>query len=245
MSATASSTGEVVVHKSRRAVGLLLLLLAQTVGISGYLLTHLDVDGHLPAAWPYVLAAWFGLGLATHVVVRRKLPYADPVLLPATFLLVGLGLAMIHRIDLIADPARTDAQTQSLWVVLGIAAAIVIILLVKDYRVLRRFPYVLFLAGLVLLLLPLTPLGVELNGSRIWIRAFGYSFQPAEVAKLVLSLAFAGYLADTKDVLAMAGPKVLGFTLPRARDLGPIAVMWVASMLVLIYQKDLGTSMLF
>ena len=245
MSATASSTGEVVVHKSRPAVGLLLLLLAQTVGISGYLLTHLDVDGHLPAAWPYVLAAWFGLGLATHVVVRRKLPYADPVLLPATFLLVGLGLAMIHRIDLIADPARTDAQTQSLWVVLGIAAAIVIILLVKDYRVLRRFPYVLFLAGLVLLLLPLTPLGVELNGSRIWIRVFGYSFQPAEVAKLVLSLAFAGYLADTKDVLAMAGPKVLGFTLPRARDLGPIAVMWVASMLVLIFQKDLGTSMLF
>jgi len=97
VSAAASSTGEVVVHKSRPAVGLLLLLLAQTVGVSGYLLTHLDVDGHLPAAWPYVLAAWFAVGLATHFVVRRKLPYADPVLLPATFLLVGLGLAMIHR----------------------------------------------------------------------------------------------------------------------------------------------------
>jgi cell division protein FtsW (lipid II flippase) len=245
VSATALSTGEVVVHRSRPAVGLLLLLLAQSVGISGYLLTHLDIDGHLPAAWPYVLAVWFAVGIATHFVVTRKLPYADPVLLPATFLLVGLGLAMIHRIDLIADPARSDAQTQSLWAVLGIAAAIAVILLVKDYRILRRFPYLLFLAGLVLLLLPLTPLGIELNGSRIWIRVFGYSFQPAEVAKLVLSLAFAGYLAETKDVLAMAGPKVLGFTLPRARDLGPIAVMWVASMLVLIYQKDLGTSMLF
>jgi cell division protein FtsW (lipid II flippase) len=239
------STGEVVVHRSRPAIGLLLLLLAQMVGASGFLLTHLDIDGSLPKAWPYVVGLWFAVGLATHVVVRWKLPYADPVLLPATFLLVGLGLAMIHRIDLIASPVRADAQTQSLWAVLGIVVAVAVIFLVKDYRILRRYPYVLFLAGLVLLLLPLTPLGVELNGSRIWIRLFGYSFQPAEVAKLVLSLAFAGYLAETKDVLAMAGPKVLGFTLPRARDLGPIAVMWVASMLVLIYQKDLGTSMLF
>ncbi len=239
------STGQTIVHRSRPAIGLLLLVLAQVVGASGYLLTHLDIDGTLPRPWPYVLSAWFVIGLATHFVVRWKLPYADPVLLPATFLLVGLGLSMIHRIDLISEPARSDAQTQSLWVLLGIVAAVAVILVVKDYRILRRFPYLLFLAGLVLLLLPLTPLGVELNGSRIWIRVFGYSFQPAEVAKLVLSLAFAGYLADTKDVLAMAGPKMLGFSLPRARDLGPIAVMWVASMLVLIYQKDLGTSMLF
>ena len=226
-------------------MGLTLLLLAQVVGASGYVLTHLDIDGHLPRAWPYVLVAWFAVGVATHLVVRWRLPYADPVLLPATFLLVGVGLGMVHRIDLISEPARTDAQTQAIWVLLGIVAAIAVMVLVRDYHVLRRFPYVLFLVGLALLLLPLTPLGVELNGSRIWIRFFGYSFQPAEVAKLVLSLAFAGYLADTKDVLAMAGPRVLGLTLPRARDLGPIAVMWVASMLVLIYQKDLGTSMLF
>lgn len=226
-------------------MGLALLLLAQVIGAAGFVLTHLDIDGHLPRTWPAVLVAWFVVGIATYVVVRWRLPYADPVLLPAAFLLVGLGLAMIHRIDLIAEPARSDAQTQSIWVVLGILAALAAIFLLKDYRVLRRFPYVLFLVGLVLLLLPLTPLGIELNGSRIWIRLFGYSFQPAELAKIVLSLAFAGYLADTKDVLAMAGPRVLGLTLPRARDLGPIAVMWVASLLVLIYQKDLGTSMLF
>ncbi len=245
MSPTALSTGEVVVTRRRPVIGLLLLVLAQVLGASGYVLTHLDIDGHLPRDWPYVFLAWFALGLATYAVLRWRLPYADPVLLPATILLVGLGLSMIHRIDLIAEPARRDAQTQFIWVVLGIATAVALTVLVKDYRILRRFPYVLFLAGLVLLLLPLSPLGVELNGSRIWIRIFGYSFQPAEVAKLVLSLAFAGYLADTKDVLAMAGPRVLGFTLPRGRDLGPIAVMWVASLLVLIYQKDLGTSMLF
>ena len=245
MSALDSSTGEIGAYRSRRTTELVLLLIAQGVGFSGYVLTHLDIDGHLPGSWPYVLAIWLVLGIGMHVVVRLRLPYADPVLLPATFLLVGLGVAMIHRIDLIAEPARTDAQTQLVWVVLGIAGAIATILLVKDYRVLRRFPYVLFLTGLVLLMLPLTPLGVELNGSRIWIRAFGYSFQPAEVAKIVLSLAFAGYLADTKDVLALAGPKVLGLTLPRARDLGPILVMWLASLMVLIFQKDLGTSMLF
>lgn len=245
MPETAISTSQTVVHRSRGVAGLLLLLLAQIIGAAGFFLTHLDIDGTLPRNWPYVLAAWLCVGLVTFVVVRVKLPYADPVLLPVTFLLIGIGLCMIHRIDLISEPARSDAQTQSMWVVLGVVAAITIILIVKDYRILRLFPYLLFLAGLVLLLLPLTPLGVELNGSRIWIRLFGYSFQPAEIAKIVLSLAFAGYLADTKDVLAMAGPKVLGITLPRPRDLGPIAVMWVASMLVLIFQKDLGTSMLF
>jgi cell division protein FtsW (lipid II flippase) len=239
------STGDVVVHRRRPVIGLLLLVLAQVIGAAGYVLTHLDIDGRLPSGWPIVFLAWFGVGLATYVLVRWRLPYADPVLLPATFLLVGVGLGMIHRIDLIAEPARHDAETQFVWLLLGIVTAVALVFLVRDYRLLRRFPYVLFLAGLVLLLLPLSPLGVELNGSRIWIRLFGYSFQPAEVAKLVLSLAFAGYLADTKDVLAMAGPRVLGFTLPRARDLGPIAVMWVASLLVLIYQKDLGTSMLF
>lgn len=242
---TGDEDGGHITYRSRRTTELLLLLVAQGIGFSGYLLTHLDIDGTLPGPWPWVLAAWLALGLAVHIVVRIRLPYADPVLLPATFLLVGLGLAMIHRIDLISDPVRSDAQTQFIWVALGVVVSIVTILVVRDYRVLRRFPYLLFLAGLVLLLLPLTPLGVELNGARIWIRVFGYSFQPAEVAKIVLSLAFAGYLTDTKDVLAMAGPKVLGLTLPRARDLGPIAVMWVASMLVLIFQKDLGTSMLF
>ena len=110
----------------------MLLLLAQVVGASGYLLTHLDIDGHLPRTWPYVLAIWFAVGLVTHFLVGWKLPYADPLLLPATFLLVGLGLAMIHRIDLIAEPARADAQTQSLWVGLGIAVAVAVIFLVKD-----------------------------------------------------------------------------------------------------------------
>ena len=237
MSATALSTGEVVVHRSRPVIGLLLLLLAQVVGASGYLLTHLDIDGHLPRTWPYVLAIWFAVGLVTHFLVQWKLPYADPLLLPATFLLVGLGLAMIHRIDLISDPARSDAQTQSLWAGRGVAAALAIVFLVKDYRILRRFPYVLFLVGLVLLLLPLTPLGVELNGSRIWIRIFGYSFQPAEVAKLVLSLAFAGYLADTKDVLAMAGPKVLGFTL----HMVPMN-LWFAGLAVTLLLQLKGTA---
>ncbi|HSN11830.1 MAG TPA: FtsW/RodA/SpoVE family cell cycle protein, partial [Propionibacteriaceae bacterium] len=165
MSATAVSTGELVVHRTRPLMGLALLLLAQVIGAAGFVLTHLDIDGHLPRTWPAVLVAWFVVGIATYVVVRWRLPYADPVLLPAAFLLVGLGLAMIHRIDLIAEPARSDAQTQSIWVVLGILAALAAIFLLKDYRVLRRFPYVLFLVGLVLLLLPLTPLGVELNGS--------------------------------------------------------------------------------
>ncbi len=234
-----------VTYRKRRTVELFLLLLAVALGLGAYLLIHLNLDGALPAGWPWVAGGWTGLAVAAHLVVRWRTPYADPWLLPMAFLLTGLGVSMIHRIDLINEPARHDAETQLVWVGLGIACLVGTLLLAGDYRTFQRYPYLLFVAGLVLLLLPLTPLGVELNGSRIWIRLAGYSFQPAEVAKIVLSIAFAGYLAEKRDVLALAGPKVLGLTLPRARDLGPIAIMWAVSLVVLVGQRDLGTSLLF
>ena len=234
-----------VTYRKRRTVELLLLVLAVTLGLSSYLLIHLNLNGTLPDQWPWVVGIWTTMALAAHLVVRWRTPYADPWLLPLAFLLNGLGVAMIHRIDLINEPPRHDAQTQLIWVGLGIGCLVATLLLTRDYRSFQRYPYLLFGLGLVLLLMPLSPLGVELNGSRIWIRLAGYSFQPAEVAKIVLSIAFAAYLAEKRDVLALAGPKVLGLSLPRARDLGPIAVMWAVSLVVLIGQRDLGTSLLF
>ncbi|SDB80533.1 cell division protein FtsW, lipid II flippase [Raineyella antarctica] len=236
----------VVVHRKRRNVELAMVLLAQFIGLAGYALTHINLQGRLPSNMWAVSLLWFGLGLLMHIVVRWRTPYADPLILPSVLLLNGIGLAMIHRIDLIPDPPRNDVLVQLIWTGLGMLLAVLVIAVLRDHRPLQGYTYSLFLAGLVLLLLPLVPgLGVELNGARIWIRVAGFSFQPGELAKLLLTIAFASYLVDKRNALAVVGRRFLGIGFPRPRDLLPIGVMWAVSLLVLVSQSDLGTSMLF
>jgi len=116
----------------------------------------------------------------------------------------------------------------------------------RDHRILQRFTYTSGLAAIILLLLPLVPgLGATINGSRIWIHLGPFSFQPGEVAKLLLVIAFAGYLVLHRDALALAGRRVLFVDLPRGRDLGPILLMWLVSLGILVFQRDLGSSLLF
>ena len=123
---------------------------------------------------------------------------------------------------------------------------ILVVAWLNDHRPLQRFTYTIGLAGIVLLLLPLVPgLGTEKFGAQIWIHVGPYSFQPAEAAKVLLAIAFASYLVEKRDVLALAGYRILGIDLPRARDLGPILVMWLISLAILVWQRDLGTSLLF
>ena len=241
-----SHSQTVIVYHKRRNIELLMLVFALSFGFVGYLLVELNLFNQVPSNWPVVAILWFGLGLIAHVIVRWRLPYADPLILPCVMLLNGLGLAMIHRIDKIPDPVRHDATTQLMWTGLGVALFAAIIVIMRDHRPLQGYTYTFFLAGLVLLLMPLLPvIGTEVYGSRIWIRIGPYSFQPAEVAKVVLSIAFASYLVEKRDVLALAGARVVGIDLPRPRDLGPILLMWLASLAVLVFQKDLGTSLLF
>ena len=162
---------------------------------------------------------------------------------------------MIHRLDLAyadraeqfgRDAPSAAAPAQLTWTAVGIILFVVVLLLVRDHRILQRFTYTAMLVGLILLLLPLLPLiGTTINGARIWIRLAGFSFQPGELAKLVLLVFFAGYLVVKRDVLALASRRVAGIDLPRARDLGPVIVAWAASLAVLIFERDLGTSLLF
>ncbi|MCL2652205.1 MAG: FtsW/RodA/SpoVE family cell cycle protein [Propionibacteriaceae bacterium] len=230
---------------TRRWVELGLLVPALAVGISGYVLTNLNRTGALPPRWWLVPALCALLVLAAHVVVRVRTPYADPVILPVVVTLCGLGLAMLNRLDM-AIGGTDVARTQLVWMVIGVAAFAAVIIWLRDYRVLQRYPYLLFIVGMILLLMPLMPvIGTNINGSRIWIRIAGYSFQPAEVAKIVLTLAFASYLADRSDVLASAGKKLGALTLPRLRDIVPVFVMWAAGVVVLVFQNDLGTALLF
>ena len=119
-------------------------------------------------------------------------------------------------------------------------------MLLRDHRVLQRFTYTSGLAAIVLLLLPLVPgIGATINGARIWISVGPFSFQPGEVAKVLLVIAFAGYLVLHRDALALAGRRVLFIDLPRGRDLGPILAMWLVSLGILVFQRDLGSSLLF
>jgi cell division protein FtsW (lipid II flippase) len=236
----------VIAYRKRRWSEAFMLLLAIAVAMGGYLLTHLNIDQQVPELWPWAVGIFAGLALVAHLVVRIRIPYADPLILPIVMLLNGIGLAMIHRLDLGTDPVMHSAELQLMWTAIGVAAFCIVLVILPDYRILHRYTYLLFLAGMVVLMLPLLPvIGVEKHGSRIWIQIATYSFQPAELAKIILAIAFASYLVDRREVLAMAGGRLLGIDLPRPRDLGPILIMWLASLAVLVFQKDLGTSLLF
>lgn len=238
-----------VIYRKRRNAELGLCLLASLFGIGGWLIIHLNRQTPITTSTWLVAGGWLVLCIAAHLIVRFRCPYADPVILPSVLALNGLGLAMIHRIDIGYVEPTNDAMMQLLWTGLSVVIFGVVLIWLRDYRVLQGFPYLLFLVGMVLLLLPLIP-GLaspnnEANGSQIWIQVFGYSFQPAEIAKIVLTLAFASYLTENRDLLQLAGRRMLGFHLPRLRDLIPIGIMWAAAVVVLIFQNDLGTSLLF
>ncbi|MGH8892042.1 MAG: FtsW/RodA/SpoVE family cell cycle protein [Actinomycetes bacterium] len=241
--------------RSGRTTELVLLAFSLAIAMAAYAAVGLAHDGALPAGmlgYGGGLALLFGVA---HLALRRFAPDADPVLLPAVTFINGLGLAVIHRLDLAyADRAEqfgreapsAAAPAQLTWTAVGVILFVVVLLLVRDHRVLQRFTYTAMVAGLVLLLLPLLPIiGTTINGARIWIRLFGFSFQPGELAKIVLLVFFAGYLVVKRDVLALASRRVMGIDLPRARDLGPVLVAWVASLGVLVFERDLGTSLLF
>ncbi|MBO3085353.1 FtsW/RodA/SpoVE family cell cycle protein [Cellulomonas fengjieae] len=238
-------------HRVRagRGVELGLLLLALAIGVASYALVGIGTTDQVP---PDVLG--YGIGMAAlaigiHLVLRWRAPFADPVILPITVALNGIGLAMIYRIDF-AYAARgredTFAQRQLVWTAISVVLAAAVIVLLRDHRTLRRYTYTAMVAGLVLVALPLVPgLGVSINGASIWVRVGGVGFQPAEFAKIAFAIFFAGYLVTHRDTLALAGPKVLGLQLPRPRDLGPILIVWGASVAVLVLERDLGTSLLF
>lgn len=237
----------------RRAEGLLVLA-AIIIGLLAFLSVRVNTDtADHTAVWLFGLGA--GMAVLAHFGIRRFAPYADPVILPIATMLNLLGLAMIHRLD-IADAQRAVRQsvaapastlpTQSAWMVLGLSLLLVVLAVVHDHRNLQRYTYTSMLIGVVLLLMPLLPVvGTSINGARLWVRVAGQSFQPGEFAKLFLAVFFAGFLVLKRDSLALIRIRRWGVGLPRPRDLGPILVCWAISIAVLVFQRDLGTSLLF
>ncbi len=246
----AAAAGPVTPPK-RRGTELALLGFAVLITLVAQAIVDLTVTGSLTTELA-TFGLWFtALWAIAHLVVRRWAPYADPLLLPAVALLVGLGLSFIHRLDLAAQQAgssvsREDAPVQLVWATLGLVLFVGVLLVLRDHRLLSRFAYTLALIGLVLLAIPaVLPASLsEVNGAKIWIRVAGFSIQPGEFAKICLTVFFAAYLVDKRDVLALASRRVMGLELPRGRDLGPVLVAWGLSILVLVFERDLGSSLL-
>ncbi|MFJ4439709.1 FtsW/RodA/SpoVE family cell cycle protein [Streptomyces sp. NPDC088923] len=251
-STTQTSTIGSIGAPSRRNTELALLVFAVVIPVFAYANVGLAIDGSLPAG---LLGYGIGLGLlagVAHLAVRRFAPYADPLLLPLATLLNGLGLVIIWRLDQSErlQQARTFAPAapkQLMYSAIGIALFAGVLLVLKDHRILQRYTYISMVGALVLLLLPLVPgLGAPSTfGAKIWIHVGSFSIQPAEFGKIVIAVFFSGYLMVKRDALALASRRVLGVYLPRGRDLGPIIVVWVVSILILIFETDLGTSLLF
>lgn len=234
--------------RPRRAMEIMLMLLATAIGISAYVLTNLNRTGTLPPSLGLHVGLFVAIAVVAELIVQFTAPYADPVILPISVTLTGLGLAMIHRLDLSYEKlgVATTGSRQLIFAFAGLALMALILVFLRDHRVLRRFTYTSMVVSLILLILPMLPgIGVEHYGARVWVRIAGFEFQPAEFVKITLAIFFAGYLVSNRDKLSIGGPKILGLRLPRLRDLGPILVVWLIGIAVLVLQKDLGTSLLF
>jgi len=217
---------------------LLLLAAASPLPFLGWIMLDLARQGRVDgggALYPTAVLAGF---LLVHLGLRFFRPQADPVMLPLAFTLCSLGITFLLRLN------PHMARLQLAWMGTGTVVLLVTVAFLRDYKALERYRYTLAVLGLLLLLSTMA-LGKEVNGARLWLVLGPLRFQPSELAKIFLAVFFAAYLAEKKELLAAAGRRVAGVNLPRLRDLGPLLTMWALSLLLLIFQRDLGSSLLF
>lgn len=228
-----------MIGANRRSTELGLIILAVVVVGAAYVLASLGTEASLPANIVPFLGVIFALLLGAHVAVRKLAPLADGILLPLAALLNGLGYVWIARLD------QDLAALQATWTALGILGFVLTLAFVRRMRDLDT-PYTLMIVGVGLLLLPLVPgVGRTINGAKIWVSLGPMSFQPGEFAKIALAISFAAYLVRKREVLSMATFKIGPLALPEPRDLGPVMLAWGFSLLVMFFEKDLGSSLLF
>lgn len=254
--APAGGVANARVSRARRNSELGLLLLAMLL-IAAYAGTvEANLFETVTADFWVPIAALFTVFVGLHLVIRFLAPYADPALVPAVAVLNGLGVAFLRRVDLAEAEAAARADfpifagiggRQLAWTLVSVILAAVLLIIVRDHRVISRYAYTLGLAGIVLVMIPavLPRRFSEVNGAKLWILIGGFSIQPGEFAKLALLTFFAYYLVRKREVLSLASRRFLGVDFPRGRDLGPVVAVWLLSVLVLVFEKDLGTSLLY
>lgn len=223
---------------SRRTIELLLLLAASPVVILLFVLAILASDEIVSLTNLAVPLGLFAAFLASHFAIRKLAPGADPAVLPLCFVISGIGIAFVLRL------APELAERQVIWLFTGVAAMLLTLVFVKSVKKLGEYKYTILILGLICLLLPAI-IGTEINGSKIWLRLGDFSFQPGELAKVLIVLFLAGYLAENREMLSVSGKKLGRVTIPNFRTLVPLIVMWGVTMLVVIFEKDLGSALLF
>jgi cell division protein FtsW (lipid II flippase) len=228
-----------------------LLVIPSALAILGLLLVFVAPKGALAVTWGDLSAslAFVGLLYGMHFWFSAMGFRGDQTLLPLVATLAGLGLVMIIRLQPALarrDPALgTLASRQVVFVAIGLLLmwAMVALFRRRHFSVLRRYKYTW--AVLAIALVAATMLfGVERNGARLWFSFLGVSFQPSEILKIVLVIFLAAYLDDKRELL-MSVYRIGFLRLPPLPYLLPIVLMWGASLLVLIVQKDLGSALLF
>ena len=226
--------------RSRRTTELWLLIAATPVLLLLFLMLLVNANTPLTFnsfAVPIALVVSF---FVAHLALRRFAPNADPAILPIAFLLCGIGICFVLRL------APESAGGQIVWLFAGIALMVATIILVPSVERLGRYKYTCLLFGLILLLLPIMPvIGREYNGSRIWLSIFDHSFQPGEIAKILIVLFLAAYLADNRELLSVMRRSRSGLKYPDFRALIPLLAMWIVAMLIVILERDLGSALLF
>lgn len=223
---------------SRRTTELLLLIAAAfpvTLLYAMYVVTTSAALSFQTLAVPLGLFAAFA---AAHIGVRIFAPGADPAILPVVFTLSGIGITFVTRL-------QPDASLgQVIFLFLGVALMVGTLAVVKNLEVIKRYKYVLGIAGIILLVLPMF-IGTEIYGSKLWIKIGGFQFQPGEFAKVLIVLFLAGYLAENRELLSISNRTVLGIKFPRLRLLYPLFIVWGVCLLVVAFERDLGSALLF
>jgi cell division protein FtsW (lipid II flippase) len=248
--------GRCALRLTGRAAELALLVAAAAITTVSLVSVELDQQHTLDPALGYLGLAYLALFAGAHLAVRRWAPHADPVILPCVALLTGIGLVMIHRLDLAAevsaasqgDPAPSaNAIRQLAWATGSVGLLVLVVGRLRDHRVLARYSYLAGLVGLVLLVLPgVLPASIsQVNGAKLWIRVGPVSLQPGEFARLAVIVFAASFLVEKRELFATAGRRIGTMELPRGRDLAPLLLAWLAAVGVLALEKELGASLLF
>ena len=228
--------------RSRRNTELILLALAASITAGAYALASLGRNASIPADLAPFFGIVLGLLVVAHLVLRRFAPLADPTILPVVGLLNGLGYVFIARLASDIEDASALPGQQATWTAVGVAAFTATLVLIPRIKILDNYRYLAGISGIVLLLLPLLPvIGREFNAARIWVKIGPINFQPGEFAKIALAIFIASYLAEKRELLLEApwfGPNA------EPKHLVPVFVAWGGSLLVMVAEKDLGSSLL-
>ena len=230
---------------TRRNIELILLLIASPLVILMFAMLAINEGQALDMQTLGVPIGIFGAFIVAHIATRILAPEADPAILPISFALSGIGIAFITRVAPFSDSPNM-AINQVIWLFLGVVLMIAVMAFLRNPDRLANYKYTLAIVGVILLLSPMIPgIGQEIYGSRIWLHVGGFSFQPGEIAKIIIVLFLAGYLAQNREMLSVFTWHVGPFRLPDIRTLLPLLLMWGVAMLIVVFEKDLGSALVF